>query len=547
MAVRNPPRRIDIPQDRGLRRDVGTIGLLFTSVGSVIGSGWLFSAFDAATLAGPAAILSWLLGAAMIVVVALSFAELGVMFPVSGGVARYPHYAFGPFAGITSGWTIWLAAVATVPIEVLASVQYATPYLPWLMTGTGDDQVLTGRGLAVSVALALVFSFINVLGVKAFVRFNNVLVWWKLAVIVLVVLALVVTTFRAGNFTSAQTGGFAPFGYDKVLSALPAAGIVFSFLGFRQGVEFAGETTNPRRNVPFAVIGSVLITGLTYLGLQVAFIGALPPSALANGWAHLQYDNVAGPLAGLALLLGMTWLAVLLYADAIISPADTGLIYAGVSARLGYAISRNSNAPAVLARLNRRGVPWVSVLVTFVVGCLFFLPFPSWNKLVGFIVSGTVLSFGLGPLAVAALRRSLPDQERRFRLPGTDALPFLAFLCSNLIVYWTGWTTNWKLFAAILLGYALFAAFRLTHRGTPLPRLLLGGSWWIIPWLGGLCLFSWLGHYEGGLDVLSFGWGELVVMALSAAVYAVAVKSRLTGEQCAECADQMVGKEPAGT
>jgi len=545
MAVTSPPRRIEIPHDRGLRRDVGKIGLLFTSVGSIIGSGWLFSASDAATQAGPAAILSWVLGGVMAALVALSFAELGVMFPVSGGVARYPQYAFGPFAGLTSGWTIWLSAVATVPIEVLASVQYATPYLPWLMTGSGEDQVLSGRGLAVSIALALLFSFINVLGVKAFVRFNNVLVWWKLGIIVLVVIALVVAAFHAENFTSAKTGGFAPFGYDKVFSALPAAGIVFSFLGFRQGVEFAGETSDPRRNVPFAVVGSVLVTGLIYIGLQVAFIGALPAGTLANGWAHLAYDNAAGPLAGLALLLGMGWLAVLLYADAIVSPADTGLIYAGVSARLGYAMSRNGNAPAALSRLNRRGVPWVSVLVMFVAGCLFFLPFPSWNKLVGFIVSGTVLSFGLGPVTVAALRRSLPDQERRFRLPGTDALPFIAFVCGNLIVYWTGWTTNWKLFVAILLGYALFAVYRITHRGRGLPALMLRASWWIIPWLGGMCLFSWLGHYDGGLDVLGFGWGELVILALSAAVYVLAVKTRLTPEQCVACADQMVAEEPA--
>lgn len=543
--VTSAPRRIETPHDRGLRRDVGKIGLLFTSVGSIIGSGWLFSAFDAATLVGPAAILSWVLGAVMIIIVALSFSELGVMFPVSGGVARYPQYAFGPFAGYTSGWTIWLSAVATVPIEVLASVQYATPYLPWLMTGSGDNQVLSGGGLAVSIALALIFSFINVLGVKAFARFNNVLVWWKLVIIVLVVVALLVAAFHADHFTSTDTGGFAPFGYDKVLSALPAAGIVFSFLGFRQGVEFAGETSNPRRNVPFAVIGSVLLTGLIYVALQVAFIGALPAHTLAHGWAKLAYDNAAGPLAGLALLLGMTWLAVLLYADAIVSPADTGLIYAGVSARLGYAVSRNRNAPATLARLNTRGVPWVSVLVMFVVGCLFFLPFPSWNKLVGFIVSGTVLSFGLGPVTVAALRRSLPDQERPFRLPGTDVLPFLAFACSNLIVYWTGWTTNWKLFVAILLGYVLFAAFRLARRGTGLPPLLLSASWWVIPWLGGLCLFSRLGHYDGGLDVLGFGWGELVIVVLSVVIYALAVRTRLTSEQCVECADQMEERTPA--
>lgn len=539
MSISTAPRKIDVPHDRGLRRDVGRIGLLFTSVGSIIGSGWLFSAFDAAQIVGPASILSWLLGGLIAIIVGLSFSELGVMFPLSGGVARYPQYAFGPFAGFTTGWTIWLSSVATVPIEVLASVQYATPYLPWLMTGPADQQVLSGGGLAVSIGLAAVFSLINVLGVKAFVRFNNVVVWWKIAIIVVVAVTFLVTAFHADHFTSAATGGFAPFGYDKVFAALPAAGIVFSFLGFRQGIEFGGETANPRRNVPLAVIGSVVITAIIYVVLQVSFIGALPPSTLAKGWAHLQYDNVAGPLAGLALLLGITWLAVVLYADAIISPADTGLIYAGTASRLGYAMSRNGNAPAVLAKLNTRGIPWVSVLVMFVVGSLFLLPFPSWNKLVGFIVSGTVLSFGPGPITVAALRRSLPDQERKFRLPGKDVLPFLAFVCGNLIIYWTGWTTNWKLFAAVLLGYVLLAAFRLARRGTGLPALRLRSSWWMLPWQGGLCLLSWIGHYDGGLDLMVFGVGELVVLVFSVAIYVLAVRCRMAPEECVTCAGEM--------
>lgn len=537
---------MDIPHDTGLRRDVGKIGLLFTSVGSMIGSGWLFSASDAAQLVGPASVLSWILGAIMIIVVALSFAELGVMFPLVGGVARFPQYAFGPIAGYTAGWTMWLAAVSTVPIEVMAAVQYATPYLPWLMQGSGSDQVLSGPGLAVSVVAALLFSFINILGVKAFVRFNNVLVWWKLAILVIVIAALIIAAFDPGNFFSQRTGGFTPYSYDKIFAALPAAGIVFSYMGFRQGVEFAGETDNPQRNVPFALIGSVIITAIIYIGLQVAFIGALPSATLADGWAHLSYDNLAGPLAGLALLLGMVWLAVLLYVDAIVSPTDTGLIFAGVATRLGYAVSRTGNAPAALTKLNSRGVPWVSVLVMFVVGCLFFLPFPSWNKLVGFIVSGTVLSFGTGPVTVAALRRQLPDQERRFRLPGRDALPYLAFTCANLIVYWTGWTTNWKLFVAVALGYLLLTVFRFTARGSGrLPPLHLRAGWWVLPWLGGLCLFSWLGHYEGGLEILPFGWGELLIAVFSAAVYLLAIAIRLTPEQCAAIVGQMSARPPA--
>lgn len=540
-----PTKDVPVARDAGMRRDIKTVGLLFTSVGSIIGSGWLFSAFDAATLVGPAAILSWLAGMVLIVLIAFAFAELGVMFPVSGGVARFPYYAFGPFASFTSGWIIWIAAAASVPIEVLATVQYATPYLPWLMREAEGAQVLTGPGLVVSVVLLALFSLVNIMGVKALVRLNNVLVWWKLGIIVLVVVVLVVVAFDPSHLTDARYGGFAPYGYDKVFAALPTAGIIFSFLGFRQGVEFAGETDNPRRNIPIAVIGSVLITGAIYLALQLAFLGGVPSDTLAKGWANLTYDNVVGPLAGLATLLGLTWLAVLLYVDAVVSPADTGLIYAGVTTRLGYAMARNGTAPTALTRLNRRGIPWVSVLVMFLVGCVFFLPFPSWSKLVGFIVSGAVLSFSTGPVTLAALRRQLPDQDRPFRVPGRDALPFLAFCGSNLIVYWTGWSTNWKLFLAVLLGYLFLVCYRaLAKDKSRLPSLQLRSGWWMLPWLGGLCLISLLGHYQDGLGVLGFGWGELVVALFSLGIYALAVRVRLP---VAECIAHARRGEPAST
>src|SRR5690242_14402473 len=117
------------PNEHGLRRDIGMIGLLFAGVGSIIGSGWLFGAFNAARDAGPAATVAWLLGAVMILMIALSYAELGAMFPISGGVVRYPHFAFGGFASYMSGWISWLAAASVAPIEVEAALQYATNYV----------------------------------------------------------------------------------------------------------------------------------------------------------------------------------------------------------------------------------------------------------------------------------------------------------------------------------------------------------------------------------------------------------------------------------
>jgi amino acid transporter len=173
-------------------------------------------------------------------------------------------------------------------------------------------------------------------------------VWWKLGIICLVVVAFFIAAFAPDRFSAA--GGFAPYGADAIFSAIASAGIVFSYLGFRQSVELAGETSNPKRNVPFAVIGAVLITMAIYTLLQVAFIGALPADSLAGGWGSLDFPNSFGPLAGLATVLGLSVIAVLLYADAIVSPADTGLIYYATTSRIAYAMGRNGNAPAPLPR-----------------------------------------------------------------------------------------------------------------------------------------------------------------------------------------------------
>ncbi|WP_208618112.1 MULTISPECIES: APC family permease [Brevibacterium] len=533
------PTKVEVRADKGLKRDIGKIGLLFTGVGSIIGSGWLFGAFNASVMVGPASLISWALGAVMMIFVALNYAELGVMFPVAGGVIRFPHFSFGSFASFTSGWITWLSVAATVPIEVMAAVQYASSYLPWLMHTVDDVAVLTGPGIAVSIALMLVFSFINLYGVQLFARFNNVLVWWKLAVIVLVIVVFFALSFNPGHFASQQFGGFAPNGIGPIFAALPAAGIVFSYLGFRQGVEFAGETTNPQKNVPFAVIGSILVTGVIYIALQAAFIGALPSDLLDGGWKNLAFTNDAGPLAEISLLLGAVWLAVILYGDAIVSPADTGLIYTALAPRLSYSQAKVGNAPRALAKLNKHGVPWISLLVVFIVSCIMFLPFPSWAKLVGFITSGTVLSFATGPVVVAALRRQLPDQERPFKLPGNDVLPIVGFICANLIVYWTGWETNWKLFLAVAIGYVVMILHHIfTKDKSRLPDLKMRSGWWMILWMVGLVVLSLIGHYGGGLDIMGFVWGELITVIFSVVVFHVGISCRLSPEEAVEAVEQ---------
>jgi amino acid transporter len=286
------------------------------------------------------------------------------------------------------------------------------------------------------------------------------------------------------------------------------------------------------------VIGSVAITAIIYILLQVAFLGAAPTDHLDHGWAQLSFANDFGPLAGIATIIGLSWLATILYVDAVISPADTGFIYTTVTARISYAMARNRNAPQGLERTTDRGAPWVSLALAFVVGLIFFLPFPGWQKLVTFITSATVLSFGSGPLVWAAFRKHLPDVERPFRLPGGHVIPFLAFYSSNLIIYWAGWNTNWKLFVAILIGIVLLVIQKL-RAGSDLPAMDWRAGAWVMPWLGALALVSYLGSYGGQAQhVLGLGSGAAVLFGVSLIVYWAAYHLALPNQRIREMIEQ---------
>ena len=235
----------------------------------------------------------------------------------------------------------------------------------------------------------------------------------------LTIIVLFFTHFNTANFTS---HGFAPYGTKGVLEAVSAGGAIFSLLGFEQAVQLGGESRNPQRDLPRAVIGSILIGATIYMLLQVVFIGALPASALRHGWADVNFTGIFGPFAGIAKGLGLGWLAYILYADAIIAPVGTGLVYTTTSSRLTFGLSKNGNVPAIFEKTNRTGVPWFGLVFAFLWACILFLPFPGWQTLVGFITSATVLMYAGAPLALGALRRQKPELPRPVPSPGRRLL-----------------------------------------------------------------------------------------------------------------------------
>ncbi|HEX2741125.1 MAG TPA: APC family permease [Rubrobacter sp.] len=519
-------------EEHRLHRDVSTVGLLFVCLGSVIGSGWLFGALYAAQIAGPASIISWVLGAIVMLILALVHAEVGSMYPVAGGSARYPHFAFGNLAGFATGWIVWIGAVTVAPIEVLAALQYLTHYFPWLTDTAEGVTLLTPVGIVISIILMALFTVINLLGVAALAKSNNVIMIWKIAIPFLAVAVIMILSFHTTNFVHPSHGGFMPFGIQGVLSAIATGGIIFSYQGFEQAIQFGGETRNPGRNVPLAVIGSMLVGLVLYILLQVAFLGALEPSNIKNGWDEITFPGLAGPFAGLATAVGATWLATLLYIDAAVSPGGTGLLYSASSARLSFALARNHYIPRQFGYLSERGVPTVSIIFGFLIGCLMFLPFPGWQVLVGFIVSAAVMGYAMVPLAFGALRRQEPDHPRPFKLPAGELLAPVAFIVANLIIYWTGWEILWKLIVAIALGFVLLGIGHIVNPSELTPSFDWRASSWLWPYLGGMAVVSYIGASDfGGRGWIPFGWDILVVTAFSVAIYYYAISVRLTPDE----------------
>ena len=552
----------------GLDRGVGFLGLLWASEGSIIGSGWLFGALVAATYAGPSALIGWIVASFIVILLALVHAELGGLFPVSGGTSRFPHYAFGSFAGATFGWASYLQAATVAPIEVLAAIQYlstahwARNFFNHHVVNGLPANTLSGSGIIAAVILMVIFVVFNLVGIRFLARANNAITWWKVAIPVATIIVLLVSNFHGSNFS--KGGGFFVHGaaVKSILIAIPSGGIVFALLGFEQAVQLGGEAKNPSRDLPRAVILSILIGAGIYILLQVAFIGALSPSFLhAHGpWTNLGSANSnpavvalnAGPFYTVSKIAGLSLLAFFLRIDAVVSPAGTGLIYTTSSARLSFALSKNGYVPSAFETTNQRTrVPVFGVIFASIIGLLFLLPFPSWSALVGVVTSASVLMYAAAPLALAALRKQKPDLDRVYKLPAAGFLAPLSFVCASWIIYWAGWETYTTLMLAMIIGYALIAASYAFNLNPKAPKMDWDAAVWIIPYLLGMLVISYFGDFgaggivggigffrhvldQGGNDDLGLVGGLAAVAVWSLIIYFVAIARRLPPDKVDE-------------
>jgi amino acid transporter len=534
------------PADVGLKREMGLIGATWASETSIIGSGWLFGSLFASQAVGGGAVLAWVIAGVVVIVLALCHAELGAMYPVSGGTARFPHFAFGSVAGIGFGFFSYVQAVTIAPIECFAFMQYASYYWHGIYDPVKGN--VTGTGFALTIVLMAVFTAVNFLAMRIFARVNNVITWWKVAIPVVAIIVLLFK-FHGANFTAGGQG-FMPGGIKGLTSALPAAGIIFAYSGFEQADQLAGEIKNPGRNLPRAIIIAVLIGTLIYTLLQVAFIGAMPPGQLLHGFAGIKNaDILAGPFAGLAGVVGLAWLATILRIDAFVSPSGTGLIYVTGTSRVSYGLARNRYYPQVFSRTSANGVPWVGLIFAFIVGLFFLLPFPSWHSLVGLITAASVLMYAGAPLSLGAFRGQVPDADRPYRMPAAPVLAPVAFVVAGLLIYWSGFEVIWKLGVVLVIGYVLIGIFMAFDQNRP--PLDWKSAVWLPAWLIGMGIISWQGQYSGGAvaapvntNNIPFWWDMLIVAVFSVVIYYWAMATKLPKAEMMNLVERQSGEEP---
>ncbi len=555
MATEASGVAVAAPTDVGFKRELGLIGATWASETSIIGSGWLFGALFAAQAVGGAAVLAWAIAGVVIILLALCHAELGAMYPVSGGTARFPHFAFGSMAGIGFGFISYMQAVTIAPIECFAFMQYASYYWPGIYDSTTKN--VTGAGFALTIVLMAVFVAVNFLAMRIFARVNNVITWWKVAVPVLAIIVLL-THWHTGNFTAGGEG-FMPGGIKALFGALPTAGIIFAYSGFEQCDQLAGEIKNPGRNLPRAIVLSVLIGTAIYCLLQVAFIVALPPALLGHGLTSLVCPSTgtcnpsiaelnAGPFAAVSALAGLAWLAHILRVDAFISPSGTGLIYTTGTSRVSYGLARNRYAPQIFGRVDRNGVPWVGLIGAFLIGLLFLLPFPSWHSLVGLITGASVLMYAGAPLSLGAFRGQVPEAPRPYRMQAAWILAPVAFIIADLLIYWSGFEVVWKLGLVLVIGYVIIGISMAFDPQRP--PLDWKSAIWLPAWLIGLGLISWQGQYSGGAVAapvntghIGFWWDMLVVAGFSLVIWFWAMRTKLPRDEMLLLVNRQSGEQ----
>jgi basic amino acid/polyamine antiporter, APA family len=405
-----------------LNRTLGLVPLVALSVGATLGTGIFVVLAEAAPAAGPAVVLSFVLAGLAALCSALSYAELAGSVPVSGSAYSYTYATLGEIIAWICGWCLLLEYGVSVAAVAVGWGGYLNEFLQGTIGVTIPEALAAppGEGGVVNVPAAVVVLLatgVLLLGVRESAWATTVTTVLKIAVLVFFV-AVAFTAFNSGNLTP-----FAPAGIAGI--SVGASAVFFSFIGFDAASTAGEEARNPKRDLPRAIILSLIIVTAIYVLVAFAAVAAVGAGALGESDASLA--------TALRTVTGQGWPAVVLALGAVIAIASVVLTVLYGQTRILVAMSRDGLVPKMLSRVNRRSVPARNTALVGILVALLAAVVPL-NQLAEATSIGTLVAFGLVNIGVVVLRRTRPELPRSFRTPLMPFVPLLGLaLCAYLI------------------------------------------------------------------------------------------------------------------
>lgn len=380
----------NITQKAVPKRTLGLVSATAMLVGTVVGASVFIVPGQLASSVGPAVWLSYLIGAAVIVFTAMVFANIGSVMPVSAAVYRVSVSAVNGTWGFLYIWVFALSSVFLMPIMALTTAQYLGVFHPSL------------NSLPVAVAVIVVTGLINIIGLRTSANIQNILV---------VIFVTVISIFIVGGVINANWDNFVPMlpnGLTPVVVGVIAT--YYAFAGFNNIIELSGEIKNPGRNIVRVVFLSLALIVVFYIGVAIASVALLSPAAL----------GVDAPVSAAAAVVFPSWFSGFIALAAVAASWTTLNAVMAAMSRQVFALSKSRIFPALWARVNRGGTPFVAVIVIALIGVVTTLFSDNVMKFVN--LSGTYLLATAMVAAVSSLMipRRLPERyaTAEFKLKG---------------------------------------------------------------------------------------------------------------------------------
>src|SRR5579863_9568931 len=454
--------------EHSLKRSLGPINLVTLGIGAIIGTGiFTLTGVAAAQYAGPAIVLSFVVAGVGCVFAGLCYAEFASMLPIAGSAYTYGYSTMGEIVAWIIGWALVLEyafGAATVAVgwsgfvnSLLGFFGIKLPLNPTpALTLTLFGHTLNAQVDLFALSAIVVITAILVIGVRESANFTSAAVMIKVAIVLFFIALAGIFAFGHWShmvanwhpFIPPNTGHFGQYGWSGIMRG--AAVVFFAYIGFDAVSTAAQEAKNPQKDMPFGILGSLIVCTVLYIFVAGLLTGLKPFSTL----------NVAAPVADGAAAIGVQWGVILIDLGAIAGLASVMLVMLLGQSRVLYTMSRDGLFWPWVGKLHPRFC--TPYLTSIVVGCFAaflaaFFPITLLGELVSL---GTLLAFTIVCLGVWVMRVRHPEMKRPFRTPLVPLVPICGMIVSLSLMFsldrpaWIGFG-SWLIFGLIIyFGYS---------------------------------------------------------------------------------------------